>query len=737
LSLTAFGRSATPILAAALILLASPAPRTAPAALTQVDDAYISEDARGLGWTIGNADFQYSLGQENGAIVVRALQDVAGDRDWHRANAPDARLTIGGTPIAIGAASTPFASAETSEWHGGVRLDLHFSAPSTMRLTRSYVVYPQSPLVEMWTTVENVGKRTVDVGQLNAFTLSVEAGAFGWLLGMDAPDQAGGPFTRLEGDLDEGRLFELGSAPRASEQTVPFFTVRTADDRRLFGATIWSGAWRLTATRHGGVVDVGMGLPPLTTSLTRGASLELPHAVIGVTTPAQPEVSIALRSFVDRGLRGGRPFSTHVTFNTWYAFGTFIDESSLFAEMALAAEMGVEQFVVDAGWWAGVNGDERGDFERGWGAWTVDADRFPNGLGALRDRAHELGLRFGVWVEPERVALETVNRPGLARERTLATADDLYEPWTSNSDARSAQICLADGEGFQWVSERLAAFIDEVRPDYLKWDNNLWVDCNRSGHGHGAEDGNLRHHLALGQLRQSLRDRYPDLQVEECASGGHRLSLAALATSDAIWLDDRTGPSLRVRHHLVGLLELLPAPSLLSFVLSAENEPIADDPSFDLPLVARSRMLGALGLSVRPSDMGEGTRAVLSREIALYKAMRPLLDDSDALPLGPQPIARPEQPWAGWDAVEYRSRTTGNAVVMAFDAPDAPDRIRVRLRGLRADAEYDMESADYGPIGSATGADLMLDGVEILASGISHAHVMFFRMRQPPESRPR
>ena len=113
--LTAFGRFATPVLAAAFILSVSPAARTTPGdPLAQVDDAFVVEDGGGVGWTIGNSDFQYSLGEENGAIVVRALRDVAGDRDRHRANLPDARLTIGGTPIAIGQASTPFEFAETS-----------------------------------------------------------------------------------------------------------------------------------------------------------------------------------------------------------------------------------------------------------------------------------------------------------------------------------------------------------------------------------------------------------------------------------------------------------------------------------------------------------------------------------------------------------------------------------------------------------------------------------------------
>ena len=63
----------------------------------------------------------------------------------------------------------------------------------------------------------------------------------------------------------------------------------------------------------------------------------------------------------------------------------------------------------------------RADFTTGIGVWEADPDRFPSGLSALSDHAHELGMKFGIWVEPERVDLKTVGKAGLAKERWLAT----------------------------------------------------------------------------------------------------------------------------------------------------------------------------------------------------------------------------------------------------------------------------------------------------------------------------
>ena len=114
-----------------------------------------------------------------------------------------------------------------------------------------------------------------------------------------------------------------------------------------------------------------------------------------------------------------------------------------------------------------------------------------------------------------------------------------------------------------------------------------------------------------------------------------------LAYSDAAWLDDRTSPSDRVRHNLEGLLDIFPAPYLLTFAVSTEAEPMADngDGTSDIPVILRSRMSGLLGLSVRLGDMGDGSRASMAKQIDLYKRVRPILLDGVSFVLGPQQMS--------------------------------------------------------------------------------------------------
>ena len=98
-------------------------------------------------------------------------------------------------------------------------------------------------------------------------------------------------------------------------------------------------------------------------------------------------------------------------------------------------------------------------------------------------------MKFGIWVEPERVDLLTVGRAGLAKERWLATQAGRYDPAKQNAEANSAQVCLASREARDWILGRLTALIDAAHPDYLKWDNNFWINCTRSGHGHDPTTG--------------------------------------------------------------------------------------------------------------------------------------------------------------------------------------------------------------------------------------------------------
>src|SRR5262245_5612241 len=200
----------------------------------------------------------------------------------------------------------------------------------------------------------------------------------------------------------------------------------------------------------------------------------------------------------------------------------------MLAEMDAAAALGVELFVIDAGWYAGAGANGTYDFDAGLGVWRPDPARFPEGLRPLRDHAHELGMRFGLWVEPERVSLESLGEGGVS-EDWLAKTDGQY-----GSD-HAAQICLSVTAARQWILDWLTPILDDVQPDYLKWDNNMWMNCNREGHEHGSTDGNFTQVNGMYRVLAGLRERSPDILIENVAVGCNRRDIGMLLHRDVGW----------------------------------------------------------------------------------------------------------------------------------------------------------------------------------------------------------
>jgi alpha-galactosidase len=346
----------------------------------------------------------------------------------------------------------------------------------------------------------------------------------------------------------------------------------------------------------------------------------------------------------------------------------------------------------------------------------TDATRFPSGLGGLANRAHSLGMKFGLWVEPERVSLETVGLPALAQEPWLVTADGSY------GSPNTALVCLADAQARQWIWDELVAVIEDTQLDYLKWDNNFWLNCNRPGHGHGPTDGSFSHVQALYGMLAALHDRYPDLMIENVASGGNRLDFGLLQYTDAAWMDDKTDPSSHVRHNLEGLtFEYSPA-YLLSFVMDSETEPLSDP---DLRFIIRSRMPGAFGLTFRTGALTDDQVAIMADEIAKYKSVRDIVAQSNAILLTDQ---GPDND-IGWEVIEEVTDDQASALVFAFKASAEDGRLLVRPRGLQSDVLYDVRSIDLGLIGTVSGDSLMTDGIEVAHDGDSpsRAHVLLLQ----------
>jgi alpha-galactosidase len=696
-------------------------------------DAYVAHDETAGVWMIGTSRIELAFALDRGdQWQVRRLTSRDTAADWPIIAAADTSFTLAGNPMTLSTAGTGFVFegvlGETVA--NGVALHVTYRKPDLgARVRRTYFVVPGSRIVETWLRVEALVNRPVELGDIVVWRGSVAPGTLQWLNGLrgdNADSRNDEAFTRKRQDLAVGEKLVIGSDRRSSEREVP---VAIVDGSQTTGAqlvvgSLWSGAWQMTFRRQQAQMVVSIGHPGTTTTVGVGQPFESPHAMVGIVAGAVTNVGAGLREFIMTGLRGGRPFLPLVTYNTWFSYGVRIDQESMAKEIERSRDLGVELFVVDAGWYPTPGAVNAADFEAGLGGWRPDAGRFPDGLRPLRDLAHAYGIKFGLWVEPERLNISMLGTEDAPDASWLATSNG------QRGSTTTAQICLGTRASRDWLLKRLTALVDEVRPDYLKWDNNFWINCDAPGHDHGARDGSFAHVRGLYDVLDALRVRYPDLLVENVSGGGNRLDFGWLRYSDSAWMDDRTAPSSHVRHNLEGLSTFFPPAYLLAFTPDSGSEPLSS--GNDAALYLRSRAAGAFGLTFRSESLSDDAAAAVRDAIGLYKGVRGVLANADAILLG-SPVDPADH--SQWDAVEELDSSTGDAVIFAFRGESAPSRTTLRPRGLVADALYEVASADAGRLWSGSGADLMRDGIEVDDSPVSRAHVLtVLTIRQPPST---
>ncbi|MHA7284493.1 alpha-galactosidase [Arthrobacter sp. TMS2-4] len=296
----------------------------------------------------------------------------------------------------------------------------------------------------------------------------------------------------------------------------------------------WSGNHRLSVERTvTGLTQLRAAelLTPGEIRLAPGESYTTPPAVASWgdgLTELSSRFHDALRA------RPHHPSSPRpVTLNTWEAVYFDHDLARLSALADAGARVGVERFVLDDGWFRG-----RRDDTAGLGDWQVDQTVWPHGLTPLIDHVSDLGMQFGLWVEPEMVNPDS----DLARE---------HPDWVLGAgphlpvSARQQQVLdLSNPFAWQHILEQLDAVLTEYDIAYLKWDHNRdLLEAFSPATGRPAVHENV---VALYRLLDELKVRHPGVEIESCASGGARVDLGVLEHTDRIWTSDCIDPLERL-----------------------------------------------------------------------------------------------------------------------------------------------------------------------------------------------
>ncbi len=365
---------------------------------------------------------------------------------------------------------------------------------------------------------------------------------------------------------------------------------------------------------------------------------------------------------VSRASQRDRP----VTLNVWEAVYFDQDFATLDALAVRAAGLGVERYVLDDGWFLG-----RSDDRAGLGDWTPDPVDWPEGLGPLADRVRELGMEFGLWVEPEMINGDS--------ELARAHPDWILRARPELPPAQRFQqvLDLTNPDAFAHILQRLHDLIVDYGVAYLKWDHNR--DLVAAGHpATGAAAGHAQT-LAVYRLLDELRARHPDLEIESCASGGGRIDLGILERTDRVHTSDNHDPLDRVR--MLRWTGLLVPPEMLGSHVASPTSSVTGR-THDLTFRCAVALIGHFGIEWDVRDLDQAERVELSQWISVYKRFRPLIQtgrivgagDFDPASVSLRGVVSPDRSEALYTLVSPSA------------SPDSASR--VRLPGLDDERRY-------------------------------------------------
>ncbi|MBP2472440.1 alpha-galactosidase [Crossiella equi] len=537
-----------------------------------------------------------------------------------------------------------------------------------LRAVLCYQPVPGQDVLLRWVELANQGGVRLSLTRLGSAGVCLPTGPAGarltYLTGQWCQE-----FTRQELVLQAGR-FGLGSRFGVpGHAAVPWLAVQDAEepDGQAWGVQLaWSGSWELDVdVEPAGWTRVRAGrLPhPGPVVLEPGARLATPALALAHSAEGLDGLARVWHAY-DRSLSRDR--TQRVLYNSWEATGFDVDGRGQLELAKIAADLGVELFVVDDGWFTG-----RHDDTGGLGDWTPDETAFEHGFADFVRQVRELGLDFGLWVEPESVS---------PKSKLYAEHPD----WVYHVDGRPLTLVrnqLLLDLGREDVCEYLRATLDELLTthpiSYLKW------DMNRPPTERGGRDGDLdaQHVANYHRLLDHLRATHPEVTVEGCAGGGGRTDLATIARTDVLWPSDNTGPLDRLAIQ-DGFL-LAHAPHLLSSWVT-DTPGVFDPRPRSLKFRFVVAMAGVLGIGADLKRWSPEQRAEAAGHIAKYKKIRDLVHTSV--------VHRPHTD-ADTAAVQYTSGDT--VLVLSWHtgrhtgAPLVPGRSsRVRLRGLDPEKSY-------------------------------------------------
>jgi alpha-galactosidase len=657
----------------------------------------------------------------NARAVGSTPQELRQAEAWARANfkssgpreqIPPFSFVYDGRPSADLLRRWKFAVGPSSREGSKQREEFTYRDPSTgLELTCDLTYYDDFPAVEwVLSFMNNSAKPTPILEDVRALEAQFQGPGGSFMLHRALGSNAApSDFSPVDQPLSPGGQVDLAPpAGRSSDTTsLPFFNLEApAGDgcrganpeppqQRLCGGGVmigvgWSGQWSANFRGAPGAVQLKMGMERMHLRLLPGESIRTPRMLLIFWQGADRiRANNLLRSFIlayHTPRPGGRLLQMPVAHNTWFQFhsGNSVTEQNQieFASLIRQKNIAIDTLVIDAGW-----------FEGGWphgvGNWFPRKDAFPRGLGPVGQAVHQLGMRFSVWFEPERVSegtwLYTHHRDWLLEEGQRTQ-------WLDGKDKQDL-LNLGNPEARRWLTDMVSDAIDQDGIDIFRHDFNIdpltfWRKADAPDRQGITE---IRYIEGLYAFWDELLRRHPNLMIDNCASGGRRIDLETSSRSVPLWRTDLGNDPVGEQSLGLGLNLYIPLNSA-GLIKKVEDQP-------DLYQAHSTMSAGIIILwDVRKPDLD----VALARQIASEEKAVSKYYYGDVYPL--TPITTDEK---GWLSYQCNRPDLGEGMVMAFRRKLAAEEVlTVKLQGLKPAKTYEVEDVDSGKKQLVTGREL-------------------------------
>ncbi|KFL96804.1 alpha-galactosidase [Lactobacillus gasseri] len=304
-----------------------------------------------------------------------------------------------------------------------------------------------------------------------------------------------------------------------------------------------------------------------------------------------------------------------IVINNWEATYFDFNEEKLLKLAAQANQLGIECFVLDDGWFGKRDSDNSS-----LGNWTVDKRKFPQGLDHFSAQVHKMGMKFGLWFEPEMVSADT-------ELYNMHPDWVVRHPYKRYSVGRRQYVLdFANPAVVDNIYQQMAKIIEDAQVDYIKWDMNRNITEAYSPYLYSINhpQGEFFHRYIQGvyKLYAKLLTSFPDLLIEGCASGGGRFDLGILYYSPQIWPSDDSDAVERL-DIMSGTLLAYPLSTFSNHVSAVPNDQVKRITS--LKFRQNVACFGPLGYELDLNKLSTEEKNQIKNWIRWYKENRKLL----------------------------------------------------------------------------------------------------------------